>query len=153
MASVGKADLVILFVKTYHTEKAVSDALVLEKEDTVFLTLQNGLGNEEVICRQVNPKKILLGVTNQGATLLGPGKIRHAGWGKTFIGELDRTEDGSCRRDCSECFRGQGLKPRFPPHPVPDLGKTSDQYRNQCAGSRDGSEERTTSRSSRDLDC
>jgi 2-dehydropantoate 2-reductase len=26
---------------------------------------------------------------NHGATLLGPGKIRHAGWGKTFIGELD----------------------------------------------------------------
>jgi 2-dehydropantoate 2-reductase len=88
-ASVGKADLVILFVKTYHTDKAVTDALILEKEDTVFLTLQNGLGNEEVICRQVNPKKIVLGVTNQGATLLGPGKIRHAGWGKTFIGELD----------------------------------------------------------------
>ena len=89
VASVGKADLVLLFVKTYHTEKAVSDALVLEKEDTVFLTLQNGLGNEEAICRQVNPKKVLLGVTQQGATLLGPGKIRHAGWGKTFIGELD----------------------------------------------------------------
>jgi len=89
VASVGKADLVLLFVKTYHTEKAVSDALVLEKEDTAFLTLQNGLGNEEAICRQVNPKKVLLGVTNQGATLLGPGKIRHGGWGKTFIGELD----------------------------------------------------------------
>ncbi len=89
-ASAGKADLVILFVKTYHTEKAVSDASVLEKENTIFLTLQNGLGNEEVLCRQVNPKKVLLGVTNQGATLLGPGRIRHAGWGKTYIGELDR---------------------------------------------------------------
>ena len=56
VASVGKADLVLIFVKTYHTEKAVSDALVLQKEDTVFLTLQNGLGNEEVICRQVDRK-------------------------------------------------------------------------------------------------
>ena len=88
-SSVGKADLVIFFVKTYHTDKAVSDALVLEKEKTVFLTLQNGLGNEEVLSRQVDPKKVLVGVTNHGATLLGPGKIRHAGWGKTFIGELD----------------------------------------------------------------
>ena len=40
VTSLGKADLVIFFVKTYHTEKAVSDALVLEKEDTIFLTLQ-----------------------------------------------------------------------------------------------------------------
>jgi 2-dehydropantoate 2-reductase len=28
-------------------------------------------------------------VTGHGATLLRPGHIRHAGWGKTFIGELD----------------------------------------------------------------
>ncbi len=86
---VGKADLVIFFVKTYHTDKAVSDALILEKEKTVFLTLQNGLGNEEILSRQVDRKKVLLGVTNHGATMIGPGKIRHAGWGKTLIGELD----------------------------------------------------------------
>jgi 2-dehydropantoate 2-reductase len=32
---------------------------------------------------------VILGVTNHGATFLGPGRIRHAGWGKTYIGELD----------------------------------------------------------------
>ena len=89
VASVGKADLIIFFIKTYHTEKAVSDALVLQKEDTVFLTLQNCLGNEEVICKRVERKNVMLGVTNHGATLLGPGHIRHAGRGKTYIGELD----------------------------------------------------------------
>lgn len=95
--SVGKADLVLFFVKTYQTEQAVSNALPLEKEDTVFLTLQNGLNNEEVICRRVDPKKVMVGVTNQGATLLGPGHVRHAGWGETYIGELQEreTERGS----------------------------------------------------------
>lgn len=86
---IGKADLVLYFVKTYDTEKAVKDSLVLEKEETLFLTLQNGLGNEETICKWVNPKKVLLGVTGQGATLLRPGRIRHAGWGKTYVGELE----------------------------------------------------------------
>ncbi len=90
VTSVGKADLVIFFVKTYHTERAVSDALALEKEDTIFLTLQNGLGNEEVICKRINRKKVMLGVTGQGATFLGPGHVRHAGRGKTYIGELDQ---------------------------------------------------------------
>ncbi|MGZ3514319.1 MAG: ketopantoate reductase family protein, partial [Thermodesulfobacteriota bacterium] len=89
VTSVGKADLVIFFVKTYDIEEAVSDALVLEKEDTIFLTLQNGLGNEEAICDQVNPGKVMLGITGHGATLLEPSHIRHAGWGKTFIGERD----------------------------------------------------------------
>lgn len=87
--SLGKADLILYFVKTYHTEEAVRDSLALEKEDTIFLTLQNGLGNEEAICKQVDRKKVILGVTGQGATLLGPGQIRHAGWGKTCVGELD----------------------------------------------------------------
>ena len=86
----GKADLVLIFVKTYHTEQAVSDALALQKEDTVFLTLQNGLGNEEVVCKHVDRSKVMLGVTNHGATLLGPGQIRHAGRGPTSIGELDK---------------------------------------------------------------
>jgi len=98
VASLGKADLVLFFVKAYHTEKAVSDALVLEKEDTIFLTLQNGLGNEEIISRKVDPKKVMLGVTGHGATLLGPGHIRHAGKGKTFVGELDHRGTDRTRR-------------------------------------------------------
>ena len=89
VASIGKADLVIFFVKTYDTEKATSSVLALQKDDTVFLTLQNGLGNEEAICKRVDRKNVMLGVTNQGATLLSSGLIRHAGWGKTYLGELD----------------------------------------------------------------
>ena len=107
VASVGKADLVIFFVKTYDIEVAVSDALVLEKEDTIFLTLQNGLGNEEVICQKIDRKKVMLGVTGHGATLLGPGRIRHAGWGKTFIGELDhRVTDRAVRMTQMFCDAG-----------------------------------------------
>ncbi len=87
--SIGKADLVLYFVKTYQTEKAVSDSLTLEKDDTVFLSLQNGIGNDDVICNKIDRKKVLLGITNHGATLLGPGHVRHAGWGETYIGELD----------------------------------------------------------------
>lgn len=87
--SVGKADLVIFFVKTYDTEKAASDSRALEKEDTIFLTLQNGLGNEEALCQKIDPQKVILGITGHGSTLLRPGHIRHAGWGKTYIGERD----------------------------------------------------------------
>jgi 2-dehydropantoate 2-reductase len=106
-ASAGKADVVIFFVKTYDTEVAVSDALIVEKEDTIFLTLQNGLGNEDVICQKIDRKKVMLGVTGHGATLLGPGHIRHAGWGKTFIGELDhRITDRASRIAQTFCEAG-----------------------------------------------
>ncbi len=107
VASVGKADLVIFFVKTYDIEGAVSDALVLEKEDTTFLTLQNGLGNEEVLCRKIDRTKVMLGVTGHGATLAGLGHVRHAGWGRTVIGELDhRITDRASRIAQTFCEAG-----------------------------------------------
>jgi 2-dehydropantoate 2-reductase len=115
VTSVGKADLVIFFVKTYDTEKAVSDSLVLEKEDTIFLTLQNGLGNEEVICKKIDRKKVILGVTGHGATLLRPGHVRHAGWGKTFIGELDhRITDRAIR--IAQMFYSAGIETEVSPN-------------------------------------
>lgn len=109
VASIGKADLILVFVKAYHTEKAVSDALVLQKEDTLFLTLQNGLGNEEAMCKRVDPRKVILGVTNHGATFLGPGAIRHAGWGKTYIGELDGKVTPRVTQ-IAQCFTKAGIE-------------------------------------------
>jgi 2-dehydropantoate 2-reductase len=115
VTSVGKADLVIFFVKTYDTERAVLDSLVLEKEDTVFLTLQNGLGNEEAICKKIDRKKVMLGVTGHGATLLRPGHVRHAGWGKTFVGEIDhRITDRATR--IAQMFRKAGIETEASPN-------------------------------------
>jgi 2-dehydropantoate 2-reductase len=111
VTSLGKADLVLFFVKTYQTEKAVSDSLVLQKESTIFLSLQNGLGNEEAICKKVDRRKVILGVTGQGATYLGPGHIRHAGWGETQIGEL---EGGITERanQIAQMFQKAGISTR-----------------------------------------
>jgi 2-dehydropantoate 2-reductase len=111
LTSLGNADLVLFFVKTYQTEKAVSDSLVLQKENTIFLSLQNGLGNEEAICEKVDRKKVILGVTGQGATYLGPGHIRHAGWGETQIGEL---EEGITERanQIAQMFQKAGISTR-----------------------------------------
>ena len=119
VSSAGTADVVLFFVKTYHTEKAVSDVLVLQKKNTVFLTLQNGLGNEEAICKQVDRRKVVLGVTGQGATLLGPGHIRHAGWGKTYVGELDEKITDRVTQ-IAQVFRKAGIETEVSSH-VHDL--------------------------------
>lgn len=85
----GAPDLVIIFVKSYHTESAAKDASVLVGENTSVLTLQNGLGNVEILSEIFGHEKVVAGVTSYGATLLGPGRIRHAGIGPTTIGELN----------------------------------------------------------------
>jgi 2-dehydropantoate 2-reductase len=90
-ASVGSADLVVVFVKCYHTEGAVRSVTPIIGPTTTILSLQNGWGNGPTIGKVVGLEKVLLGVSYHSATLLGPGHVLHAGQGNTFIGELDGT--------------------------------------------------------------
>lgn len=85
----GTSDLVIIFVKSYHTESAAKNISSLVGENTTILTLQNGLGNFEILSNIFGQNKIIAGTTSYGATILGPGRVRHAGIGSTIIGELD----------------------------------------------------------------
>lgn len=85
---VGGAELVLVFVKSTVTEEAVRGAVSLFEEQTLALTLQNGLGNVERIGSVIGFENILAGITAQGATVVGPGEIYHAGQGLTAVGEL-----------------------------------------------------------------
>ncbi len=80
-------DLVLVVVKTYATDAAVESVKGLCSPSTIFLTLQNGIGNWERIAEITGKDAVLAGSTAQGATLLGPGRIRHGGNGPTYIGE------------------------------------------------------------------
>ena len=83
---IGKCDLVIVFVKSIHTGDASRTAAMLAGKDGLVVTLQNGMGNADRIAQDVDPKKVIAGTTSYGGTMLGPGKIRHAGVGPTTIG-------------------------------------------------------------------
>ena len=73
-AEVGVADLVILFVKCYHSEAAASLAEPLVGPDTVVATLQNGWGNGDVLARHFQPSQVVIGVTYHSGTLAGTGE-------------------------------------------------------------------------------
>src|SRR5437867_3263797 len=88
-ASAGVMDLVLVFVKCYHTETAVRNALVIIGPNTIVLSLQNGWGNGPRIAKIVGEEKLLLGVCYHSATVAGPGHVLHGGKGMTFIGELN----------------------------------------------------------------
>jgi 2-dehydropantoate 2-reductase len=86
--TVGVVDLLIVFVKCYHTEAAVKSALPLLGPGSIVLSLQNGWGNAARISQIVGPERVLLGVSYHSATVLGPGRVRHGGQGPTYLGEL-----------------------------------------------------------------
>ncbi len=85
---IGTVDLVIVFVKSYHTREAMRDALSLLGDETMILTVQNGLGNVEGLADIAGVKRIVAGTSGFGATIVAPGHIRHAGTGATTLGEL-----------------------------------------------------------------
>ena len=86
---IGIADLVIICVKSYDTKEAIVNAKAAIGKETTVLTLQNGIGNIEIISEVVGGDRVIGGVTNQGATLLDIASIRHAGRGETIIGRID----------------------------------------------------------------
>jgi 2-dehydropantoate 2-reductase len=88
----GTVDLVLVFVKCYHTAKAVHSALPLLGPNTTVLSLQNGWGNGPRIAEITGAQRVLLGVCYHSATVLGPGHVLHAGQGQTFVGELDGSD-------------------------------------------------------------
>jgi 2-dehydropantoate 2-reductase len=91
-------DLALILVKSHATREALSFVRSICSSSTIFLTLQNGIGNWEQIAEVVTREAVLAGSTTQGSTLLGPGLIRHGGNGPTYIGEPDGPISGRVER-------------------------------------------------------
>ncbi len=94
---VGICDIVIICTKSYSTEEACKEIKDLVAEKTPVLTLQNGVGNVQILLDHLGQDRVVGGVTNHGATLLGIGHVRHAGKGDTIIGKPDKRITGAIR--------------------------------------------------------
>lgn len=91
--TVGTVDLAIVFVKSIMTKQAMESNIALISPDTYVLSLQNGYGNIDEIEKFVKRDYIIAGTTAHGATMLSPGRIKHAGKGGTHIGSLSKGDD------------------------------------------------------------
>lgn len=87
---IGKVDLVIVLCKAFDTKHTIEEAHELIGPDTAVMSLQNGLGAEDVLCEAVGAEHVIGGKTYIGGMLLQPGRVQATIPGKdTFIGELD----------------------------------------------------------------
>ena len=105
---IGTVDLVIVFVKSFLTGKAMEKNLALLGQDTIVMSLQNGYGNLEQIAEYVRIENIIAGTTAHGASMLSPGHIRHGGSGDTQIGWV-RNGDGDRINEIAGVLRGAGF--------------------------------------------
>ena len=106
---IGPADLIIVLVKSFHTREAIENAGPLIGDKTVILSLQNGLGNEDIIAEVAGKEHVLGGRTFAGGSVLAPGHVVASTTGKpTYIGELDGTTTERVIRIAEE-FKRAGL--------------------------------------------
>lgn len=105
-AEVDPPEVVVVTVKSYQTE-AAAEALRPFWRDATFLSLQNGLGNVEVLAR--GAERVMGGVTYHGVTFLRPGEILHAGEGETLFGPVQGVGGPEAER-IAAAFRECGLR-------------------------------------------
>ncbi len=72
---------VFVLVKAWQTEYVAGQLKECLADNGLAVTLQNGLGNHEVLAQNLGLHRVALGTTTTGATLLGPGLVRAGGEG------------------------------------------------------------------------
>ena len=71
----GVCDVVILLVKGINTKSSIQNNMALIGKDTIIITLQNGIGNVDLIKELVPAENIGHGILKSSATLYAPGKL------------------------------------------------------------------------------
>jgi 2-dehydropantoate 2-reductase len=79
-------ELIIITVKSYDTQNIIPEIQKIINDNTIILSLQNGLDNEHQLKNAFPDNTIVGGVTCHGITFLEPGHVYHAGTGETQIG-------------------------------------------------------------------
>ncbi len=83
-------DLAIILIHSAGTAQAARDATAIVRRDSMIFSLQNGLGQEELLSDVLGRERVLGGKTYAGGLMIAPGKVQATVAGKrTLIGELD----------------------------------------------------------------
>jgi 2-dehydropantoate 2-reductase len=88
-SEVAPVDLILFCVKTYDTDAAAESVRPLIRPDTMLLSLQNGIDNEERIARAAEHTSEIGAVAYVSSAIKAPGVVAQtAGPGKIILGEL-----------------------------------------------------------------
>lgn len=113
----GPVDLLMFQVKGYATARAASSARPLVGPDTIVLTLQNGLGNEEALRGAFPENVVLIGVSVHSVAMTQPGRYRHTGVRGTHLGPADERWYEYAER-VQGWFTGSGFETHLEHEPV-----------------------------------
>jgi len=106
--TIGPVELVIVGLKTFANNHLYNLIKPLIDADTTILTLQNGLGNEELLAELFGPERILGGVAFLCSNRGEPGHVHHLAAGRIIIGEYQKHDNMRLERIVS-VFSSSGI--------------------------------------------
>jgi 2-dehydropantoate 2-reductase len=83
------SDVVLLCVKSYSTREVAKALKHVISDNTIIVSLQNGIENEDILSEILGTEKIIGSVVFITSSVPEPGLIKHTSYGKIMLGELD----------------------------------------------------------------
>ena len=83
------ANIIFFQCKAYSTREASKSICHLVHENSVCISFQNGLGNEEIISEELGSDKVLGGLTAMAGLYIRPGTIYDFSRVPSYIGEMN----------------------------------------------------------------
>jgi 2-dehydropantoate 2-reductase len=103
---VGPVEVVLVTVKSNHTDEAGALASAMLGPETAVISLQNGVENEARLAAIVGQKHVVGGVAYMLSVIEAPGRIRHSGkMARIVFGELDGRATRRCQAFRDACAR------------------------------------------------
>ena len=107
-SAMGTVDLVLIALKTVSNAHMVDLVRPLVGPETLILTLQNGIGNEEILAAAFGSDNILGGVTYLGAARKEAGSVYHTNSGRIDLGDFTASSSKRCET-LAGIFSGAGI--------------------------------------------
>ena len=83
--NLGPVDLILVLVKSFDTAEAMRASMNFLGPETMVISLQNGLGQEEVLAEIVGRDNVIAGKTYIGGMMTAPSRVVAGVTGKNTI--------------------------------------------------------------------
>jgi len=93
-----RAEVALIHTDTNNTRDAALRAAAVLGDDGFAVTLQNGIGNVEILQEVLGPARTAGGISYHSAASPEPSVSLHTNDGKTFLGELDGSHSARIER-------------------------------------------------------
>jgi 2-dehydropantoate 2-reductase len=88
----GEFHQALVLVKSWQTEQAARLLEPYLDKRGLVVTLQNGMGNREILAGKLGDERVSLGTATLGANLAGPGRVRAGGHGVITLDDCSRLD-------------------------------------------------------------